>query len=337
MNSILYIGNKLSHHGYTKGVIETLGLLLQSEGFKVHYAGENLNPFFRLLEMLYNIWKLRNKVSYLLIDTYSTSAFWYAYLAGITARLMKIKYIPILHGGNMPVRLQKSKCACNLLFTNSYSNVAVSGYLKKAFDEVGYKAIVIPNNIDISLYPVKIRSNPKPKILWVRSFHQQYNPNMAIDVLEELLKMYPDAVLCMVGPDKDGSMKDFKDYAQNKGILDKIKITGILSKETWLELSSDYDFFINTTNVDNTPVSVIEAMALGLCVISTNPGGIPFILSHNKNACLVNPGDAQKMAGCIASLLDNNSDFHRITSNGRKIAEGHDWGIIKNHWIKLLA
>ena len=56
----------------------------------------------------------------------------------------------------------------------------------------------------------------------------------------------------------------------------KITITGILRKAEWIELSKDYDVFINTTNVDNMPVSVIEAMALGMPIVSTNVGGIPF-------------------------------------------------------------
>ncbi len=49
------------------------------------------------------------------------------------------------------------------------------------------------------------------------------------------------------------------------------------------------DIFLNTTNVDNTPVSVIEAQAAGLCVVSTNVGGIPFLLENGKDALLVPP------------------------------------------------
>ena len=80
----------------------------------------------------------------------------------------------------------------------------------------------------------------------------------------------------MVGPDKDGSLEKTKQYAKEKGVLHRVRFTGGLSKTEWIELSKDYNIFINTTNVDNTPVSVMEAMALGFPVISTNVGGVPF-------------------------------------------------------------
>ena len=99
-------------------------------------------------------------------------------------------------------------------------------------------------------------------------------------------------MLCMIGPDRDGSMAEFIKYAESKGVIERIKITGKLSKEEWIKVSEDYDFFINTTNIDNTPVSVIEAMALGLIVVSTNPGGIPFLLTADKDSILVEPGDS---------------------------------------------
>ena len=128
------------------------------------------------------------KVDYILIDTYSTNAFWYAYLTGRLAKFIGTKYIPILHGGNLPARLTRSKQACDKLFRNSYTNVAVSGYLQNAFENHGYPVTFIPNNIDISNYKFKIREHPKPSILWVRAFSKEYNANMAVDVLAELLK-----------------------------------------------------------------------------------------------------------------------------------------------------
>jgi len=335
-STLLYVGNKLSHCGFTPGVIETLGPLLEAEGYKVFYAGTFKNKILRLLEMLFKTLTTGRKVDYILIDTYSTSAFWYAYMAGRVAKLVRTKYIPILHGGSLPDRLVRSKRSCDRLFKNSYANVAVSGYLRYEFEKAGYSTVVIPNSIDISLYPFKKREYPRAKLLWVRSFHRQYNPNMAAVVLSELLKNHPDAELCMVGPDKDGSMNEFKTFINSIGIAKHVTITGKLSKEEWIKLSENYDFFINTTNVDNTPVSVIEALSLGLAVISTNPGGIPFLLTDNHNSCLVSCGDTEKMAEKIDILIKNPSQYYQIITNGRKLAERFDWNEIKNRWQDLV-
>ena len=149
MLSILYIGNKISHFGFTPGVIETLGPLLEKEGYRVYYAGTQKNQGLRLGEMLWKTATTGRRVDYILIDTYSTSAFWYAYLASGVARLSGLKYVPILHGGDLPNRLARSKRACDQLFKNSYANVTVSGYLRHEFEKAGYKTITIPNNIDL--------------------------------------------------------------------------------------------------------------------------------------------------------------------------------------------
>lgn len=336
MSSILYIGNKLSNHGFTPGVIETLGKQLEHAGYRMSYAGTYKNKVLRLLEMFVKSIIYGVKSDYILIDTYSTNAFWYAYLTGNIARLMGKRFITVLHGGDLPSRLARSKKACDQLFKHSYANVAVSGYLKKAFEDAGYKALVIPNNIDISLYKFKLRESPQPKLLWVRSFHKIYNANMAIDVLKLLLEKYPEAELCMVGPDRDGSRNDFEKYAQNMGVKSKIKITGGVTKSEWIKLSENYDFFINTTNVDNTPVSVIEAMALGLCVITTDVGGIPFLVEANKDAILVKQENPSQMAYEIKKLLDCPQKVLELSLSGREKAMTFDWKIIKEKWFKLL-
>jgi len=334
---ILYIGNKLSRHGFTPGVIETLGPLLEKEGYAVFYAGTSKNQFARLVEMLWTTITKGKEADYILIDTYSTLAFWYAFLNSAIAKLLNVKYIPLLHGGDLPKRLKRSNRACDKLFNNSYANVAVSGYLNHEFEKVGYKTVVIPNSIDISKYPFKLREQSRPKLLWVRSFHRQYNPLMAADVLEGLLQIHPDAELCMVGPDKDGSLGEFKDYIRQKGTEEHVKITGKLSKEDWISLSENYDFFINTTNVDNTPVSVIEAMALGLCVISTNPGGIPFLVQDGVDAKLVNPQNSSLMIRTVDYLLKNPEDVVQLSVNARKKAEQFDVNVIIPAWKDLLS
>ncbi|MEA4994955.1 MAG: glycosyltransferase family 4 protein [Petrimonas sp.] len=333
--SILYVGNKLSKFGYTPGVIETLGKQLEKY-FIIIYAGTKKNIVIRLLEMIFKTIKNRKKITYILIDTYSTKAFWYAYIIGRLSYFLNIKYIPILHGGDLPERLLKSKRKCDILFNRSYKNVAVSGYLNFYFEKAGYNSIIIPNNINIKNYDFLKRKEIRPRLLWVRSFQKEYNPKLAIDVLKQLSILYPDTILCMVGPDKDGSIKVISEYASKQGLDDKLKITGRLSKKEWHKLSEDFDIFINTTNFDNTPVSVIEAMALGLPIVSTNVGGLPFLLNNKSDAILVEPNDPLKMCDAIQYLITNPSFAIQIAENARKKAESFDWKITKSKWLNLL-
>ncbi|MDC9723075.1 MAG: glycosyltransferase family 4 protein, partial [Urechidicola sp.] len=246
------------------------------------------------------------------------------------------KYIPILHGGNLPYRLNKSPKKAKMIFNNSYANVAPSNYLKSAFEKGGYKTHYIPNTIKIEEYQFKERTIINPNILWVRAFDSTYNPQMAVEVLQLLKKDIPKANLTMVGPIKDDSFELTKQLISELNLKEHINITGILSKEEWHKLSVDFDIFINTTNVDNTPLSVIEAMALGMPIISTNVGGLPFLIDNEVDGILVSKGDVDGMTNAIVDLLNNHLKAINLTLNARKKVENFGWSQVKSKWINLL-
>ena len=332
---LLYLGNQLSKHGFNKTTIETLGLQLEQVGFTVFYASNKKSFPLRLLDMMWSVINYRKQVSYLLIDTYSTKAFWYAFLCSQLARFFNIKYIPILHGGDLPNRLKKNPMLCRVLFSNAYKNVAPSGYLKQAFEKEGFKNVIyIPNTIEIEKYEFKLRTELTPNLLWVRAFASIYNPKMAVKVLQQLQEQYPSATLTMVGPDKDGSLQTTKDFAKSLGIT--VNFSGQLTKEEWWELASKHDIFINTTHFDNTPVSVMEAMALGLPVISTNVGGIPFLLTNEQNALLVPDNDITAMTNAVLDLLENKPKNNLLITNARTFIEQMDWELVKQSWVSIL-
>ena len=334
-NQLLYLGNRLSKHGLNKTTIETLGLHLEHEDFSVFYASDKKSFPFRMMDMMKAVFQYRNKVDYILIDTYSTKAFWYAFVCSQLARVLNIKYIPILHGGNLPNRLKNNPKLCQMVFANAYQNVAPSGYLKQAFENAGFKNVIhIPNSIEIDKYEFKTRAELTPKLLWVRAFASIYNPQMAVKVLQQLQEKYPSASLTMVGPDKDGSLQTTKAFTDSIGVA--VNFTGQLAKEDWWQLASEHDIFINTTHFDNTPISVMEAMALGLPVVSTNVGGIPYLLADKENALLVNDDDDKAMTEAICSLLEDQQKASDLTLNARHFIEQMDWNVVKEEWKRVL-
>ncbi len=334
---IIYIGNDLGSKTRYVTSMQILSALLESEGYEIKRFSDKSNIFFRMLHMLYGIWKNRNTTDYILIDTFSTLNFYYAWLSSILAKILKIPYIPILRGGNLPNRLNKSPVLSRMIFKNAYVNVAPSLYLKEVFERHGLHAVYIPNVLDISEYPFKKRTKIKPKLLYVRSFAKHYNPLLAVKVLKKLLSEYPEAELCMVGPDKDGTLREVKDYVSKTGIKEKVVFTGVLTKKEWHKLSEKYDIFINTTNVDNTPVSVMEAMALGLPVVSTNVGGLPYLISHNHDGLLTEPDNAEKMKNAVKFLINNPDKSLELTLQARKKVEQFDWKVVKEKWNEVLT
>lgn len=335
MKRILYIGNKLSGHGNTITVMETLGLWLQREGYDVFYASSKRNKPLRLLDMLVQTIYNSTKTDYVLIDTYSTSNFWYAFAVSQLCRILNLKYMPILHGGNLPDRLNRNPGLSRMIFKHAYRNIAPSGYLLEAFKGKGFAELVyIPNTLELQAYAFRTRNEIAPKLLWVRSLADIYNPEMALEVLSLIKKEFPEAQLCMVGPDKEGKLPGLKELAKKLAI--EVTFTGKLPKTEWVALAADYDIFINTTHADNVPVSIMEAMALGLPVVSTNVGGIPFLLEDHRTALLVPDDDTKAMANAIKKLLEDKTLTRVLTQNALELAQTFDFEKVKYQWFEIL-
>jgi glycosyltransferase involved in cell wall biosynthesis len=334
MKKILYIGTYLTKKNNYNSSISTLSSLLINEGYSVRISSDKQSKIIRLLDMIKATIKHRN-YDYILIDTFSTSNFYYALIVSQIARIFKIRYIPILRGGNLPNRLDDTSFLSYLIFNHSYINVAPSDYLKYEFEKRNYNTVLIPNIININKYPFKNRVKLKPNLLYVRAFDKIYNPIMAVKVLERLKQKYKNAKLCMIGPFKDDSIDKVKQYIKDKNLSDFIEITGVLPKEQWHKKSKEYDIFINTTNYDNTPVSVMEAMALGLPVVSTNAGGLPYLIDNNIDGILVSKNNIKQMSNAIINLIETPELSSKIIKSARKKVEHFDWEYVKNKWEKL--
>lgn len=332
---IVYIGNFNSKIGSTLGVIEVLAPKL-SEDFEMVAVSEVKNQWKRLFHMAWTVWKHRRTTDFVIIDAYSSSAFWYTWVVAQICRFSHIPYFPILHGGNFPARLKSHPKLTRQVFGHSAINVSPSVYLEQAFQKAGYSVTRIPNAIELGMYPFRQRGPVEPKLLYVRAFAEIYNPIMAVDVLAQIQKQYPAATLCMVGQDKDGTLEKLKKHASQLGVLDSITFTGQMTKAGWIELSAEYDIFINTTNFDNLPVSVIEAQCLGFPLVSTNAGGLPFMLTHERDALLVETGDADAMANAVLRLLSEVEFSQKLSQNARKSGEKYAWEQIRTLWLQTL-
>lgn len=335
MKNVLYIGNALSSKGKNKSVIETLSACLK-EIYTVKIASKKSNKILRLLDMMRLVLVNRSTTDLVLIDTYSTINFYYALVISQLCRFFKIRYIPILHGGNLENRLKHNPKLSSVIFNNAYKLVAPSHFLKNVFESYGYSNVFyIPNCIEIKNYEFRNRYIDTIRLLWVRSFSAIYNPELAIFILESLLTQGYKTELTMVGPEVDGSMAKVKSLAINKNL--KIDFTGKLPKPEWIERSKSHNIFINTTNYDNMPVSVIEAMALGIPVVSTNVGGLPFLISDNEDGLLVSPNNVDAMVNAIIKLKNNPTLKDEIVSKARKKVEQFDWEVIKPKWEACLT
>lgn len=336
MKNLLYVGNHLHNSQSNPNYSAVLGPLLEQSGYTVRYTSNKNHKALRLLEMLWITIKTRKATDLVLIDTFSTQNFYYAVLVSRLCSQLNLPYVPILHGGNLPHRLKNSPKFSQNLFGKAQVNVSPSLYLKHEFTQLGYDNVVyIPNTISIENYPYYNKTFDTPRLLWVRSFSEIYNPQLAVKVLYELRRRGYDASLCMVGPDTDGSLAEVKALAERLNV--RVNFTGKLTKTEWIALSKNYNIFLNTTNFDNMPLSVIEAMALGLPVVSTNVGGMPYLIENGVDGILVSPNDKMAMADAIESVLRNVDQTEDMVAKAREKVEGFDWERVSRMWDEILS
>jgi glycosyltransferase involved in cell wall biosynthesis len=279
--------------------------------------------------------RYRKKIDVVIIDTYSTLNFYYALFVSQLCRILNLKYIPSLNGGNLPKRLRENPFLCKLIFNHAYKNVSPSLFLKEAFETYGYTNInYIPNTIELEHYPFKKRSFASVNLFWLRSFSDIYNPLLAIKILKALQDDGIEASLCMVGPDSDGTLKNAKKLAKQLEV--DVQFPGKLSKPEWVKLAQDYNIFINTTNFDNMPVSVIEGMALGMVIVSTNVGGMPYLIKNGDNGILLEPNKSELFVNAIKDIMGNPDATENLIKNARHKVEEFDWDVVKQLWFKTL-
>jgi glycosyltransferase involved in cell wall biosynthesis len=198
--------------------------------------------------------------------------------------------------------------------------------------------VLVPNAVDTVANAFALRTRARPRAIWVRAFHAIYNPVLAAEAVALASRAVPELALVMLGPDKaDGSREAFDRRVRDLGVSDRIETLGRVEKQEVARHLADADIFLNTTNVDNTPISVLEALSAGLCVISTNVGGIPYLLEHERTALLVPVGDARAMSAAIERIVVDPALAQRLSKDGRALAVQHDWSTVLDAWQRLFA
>ena len=332
----LLIGNFLSRHLATPTVGEELAARLAASDWPVTWTSDRRPRLARLLDMQHTIW-VRGPFAVAQIDVYSGAAFLWAELAAWSLRRRHTPYLVTLHGGRLPAFARRWPRRVRRLLSRARVVTTPSPFLSRAMAPYRADLEVLPNPLDLSAYSFALRDRPRPRLIWLRAFHRVYNPQLAPRVLARLVSTHPEARLTMAGPDKgDGSLALTRRIAEDLRVADRITFTGWVPKDGVPELLTGADVFLNTTNADNAPVSVTEAMACGLCVVSTDAGGLPDLIQDGATGLLVGRDDPEAMAGAVERVLSDADLAARLSSGARHAAEARDWSSVLPRWQRLL-
>lgn len=333
---VLIVGNFLSREISTRAICEELADRLAGEGWSVLRTSDRRARLPRLIGMQRSIWRFRQRFDVAQVDVFSGGAFVWAEAAAWSLKRLGKPFLLTLHGGRLPEFSRRWPRRIYRLLQGAAAVTTPSSFLQTELARFRGDLLLLPNPLDLDQYLFRRRQRLAPRLIWLRAFHETYNPQLAVEVVARLRSQFPEVRLTMVGPDKgDGSLQAAQTKAEELGIGGQVDFPGGIAKAEVPHFLQKGDIFLNTTNADNTPVSVMEAMACGLPVVTTDVGGLRYLLENDIDARLVPPDDPEAMADAVARLLSHPEEAEALALAARRKVEAFDWSQILPRWKDL--
>ncbi|MGQ0766679.1 MAG: glycosyltransferase family 4 protein [Gemmatimonadota bacterium] len=211
--------------------------------------------------------------------------------------------------------------------------VVPSGYLVEVFARHGLDAQSIFNFVESESIPWRERPKPQPVFFSNRNLEPMYNVECTLRAFDLIQERHPGARLVVAG---DGSERAHLERLAASLALNGVTFTGKVAPAGMARLYDEADVYFNSPDIDNMPNSVIESFAAGLPVVTTDAGGIPFIVRHESNGLVVRCGDHQAMAAAALRLLDEPDLSLRLVRQAREeVFDRYVWPAVSPQWHAL--
>ena len=281
---------------------------------------------------LLTLWQNLGDVDVAHIFSASYSSFLLAPLpAWFIARLRGKRTLINYRSGECRDHLQKSGVARRVL-KNSDRLVVPSGYLVDVLQEFGLKAQIVPNIVDLSQFSYRLRSPLRPHLVCTRGFLPYYGVDVVVRAFAEVQKSWPEAQLDLVG---GGVLEtEIRDLVRRLN-LSGVSFIGVASRREIGQFYNRADIFVNASNLDNMPVSILEAFASGTPVATTAPEAIRYFVDHGRTGLLSAPGDAGALAENILRLLSDSELASRLAENAFAESSRYRWESVREQWLKI--
>lgn len=324
------------HPNTVKSQGEILSAFFDEAGYEVLTTSSVRNRYLRLVDIVRTLVRERPRIDILILEVYGGPSFVVEDIVSRLGRQFDLQIVMWLHGGALPEFMARFPRWTRQVLGRAAAIMTPSEYLAKAVRTYGFKAQVIPNTINLAEYPYRRRTSIKPRLFWMRSFHEVWNPLMAVRVLARLRSQEPDAKLVMAGQDK-GLEQTARELANGLGLNGSVRFAGFLDAQRKATEGDAADVYINTNRVDNMPVAVLEACAMGLPIVSTAVGGIKDLLRDGETGLLVPDNDDEAMVQAIKRLINDPHLAEQLSANGRRLAQRSAWEEVRPQWERVFS
>jgi glycosyltransferase involved in cell wall biosynthesis len=252
--------------------------------------------------------------------------------AMLAARLFGVHCILNYHSGEAADHLGKWGLLVHPWLALADEIVVPSVYLHRVFAAHGYKSRVIPNMIDTSAFGFRVRDPLRPLLLSNRNLESHYRVGNTLQAFALLRAQYPQAQLTVAGYGSEAAK--LQAWVQEQGV-EGVTFLGRVEPEAMPQLYAEADIYLNSSVIDNQPISILEAFAAGLPVISTATGDIGAMIVHRHTGILVPPDAPAAMTAAITALLLADGEATTLAANARKEVERYTWPAVCKAWTAL--
>jgi glycosyltransferase involved in cell wall biosynthesis len=188
----------------------------------------------------------------------------------------------------------------------------------------------VPNIINLKKFTPanKELDSTKPVIIVPRNLEPIYDNTSALKAFRHFICEYPDAEMIVAGSGPE--LKMLQNLAVSEGIESKVKFTGKVDNEKMVELYQSVDITLNPSLADNMPNSILESLASGVPVVTTNVGGIPYLVQNEVTSLYVKPGDYIGMSVAMTRLMRDKKLRSTLILNGSELVKQFTWDNVKN-------
>ncbi len=297
----------------------------------------------RLLPYLWRLWRVAGKVQ--LLHVMANSGWSWHLFAAPAIWIARLRGCPVVvnyRGGEADVFLQRAADWVGPSLRRSAALLVPSGYLEAVFRKHGFGSTVVPNVINLERFGANADaagSDPAPgcgrapSVLVARHLEPIYDNQTALRAFALLAARYPAAQLVIAGSGPEGDM--LAALAEELGIAQAVRFTGRVDNSAMAALYREADIMLNPSLVDNMPNSVLEALAGGVAVVSTDVGGVPYLVEHRRTALLVPPQDPRAMADAMLQLLGEPELTERLRQAGLQLAAQYTWAQVRPRLLKV--
>jgi glycosyltransferase involved in cell wall biosynthesis len=211
--------------------------------------------------------------------------------------------------------------------------VTPSGYLVDVFARFGVAAEAIANFVDPDAVRFRRRDTLRPVFLSNRNFQALYNVPCVLRAFAVIQQRIPEARLVVIG---DGPERNHVHETARALAVRNVEFVGPVPPAEMGRWYGEADVYLNASDIDNMPNSIIESFACGLPVVTSRAGGIPYVVEHERNGLLVDCGDHEALAAAALRVLDDDALAHRLIAEGLRDVEQHyTWEAVGERWAAL--